>query len=176
MFRCVNESYAMITTTELTFTEAAFVAYLNLIHLCFGDIHPVGTVVELDESRLSAEIAAGFVSDDEVRYVVLTGRKVSLPGAYTDYVVDYIGRMWPEGEGSKVAPLLISNLMIKRIIHQGLVLDDKEATDLTLREQLVTGMRQSLAFASEEKQVQIMKDLNLPTAGTTDTSNEKEVS
>jgi len=42
-------------------------------------------------------------------------------------------------------------------------------------EQLVTGMRQSLAFASEEKQAQIMKDLNLPTAGTTETSNEKEV-
>lgn len=156
-----NEVTIKQLSTILSFSETTFVNYLNLIHLCFSKIHPVGTVVELDELLLTEDIAPGFSAIDDAQYVVLTGRKINLPGTYNDYVVDYIGRMWPHGEGSQVAPLLISNMMIKRIIHHGFIEERDEANDLTLREQLLTGMKQSLTFVRQPNQTDIIKGLSL---------------
>ena len=138
----------------LEFNTADFLEYLNLMMICFGEVHPLGSVVEIDETLLSEEFKKGAgvnVATGAPLYVVITGRFVSLSDDSGEYVIEYVGRLRPFGEGTKVAPLLLSRVMIKNVVHSGLVDEAEEAEVMRLRLELVDKKPLSIAFASDEQ-------------------------
>ena len=83
--------------------------------------------------------------------VTLTGRKVPLVSGFDHYIVDYLGRLWPFGEIPGNDPVLISNMMIKRVIAESYRNDYEEAFSFdVLRATQVLNQQISTAYMTTE--------------------------
>lgn len=138
-------------TSQLKLNNNQFLQYLGKIDVAFAPIYPVGTTVELDESMLTVELAELFKKEELGAVVTLTGRKISLMSGFEEYVVDYLGHLWPYGQIPGNDPILISNMMIKRVIAESLTNDYEEAfTFDSLRKTQMTKQQISTAYMKPE--------------------------
>jgi len=147
----------------LEFSIQKFLEYLNLLMICFGEVYPLGSVVEIDETLLNEEfkkaVGVNVEAGISVR-AVITGRFVSLRDDSGEYVIEYVGRLRPFGEGSKVAPLLLSRVMIKGVVHSGLADEVEEADVMRLRSELINRKPLSIAFATDEQLNDLFGDMD----------------
>ena len=149
---------------ELRFSTKQFLDYLNLLMICLGEIYPLGSVVEIDESLLRDEFKKAASVKTEMRssvQVLITGRFVPLRDDNGEYLIEYVGRVRPFGEGSNVAPMLFNRVMIKSVVHSGLVDEIEEAEVMKLRSELIYGNQISVAFATDEQLEGLFGHLNL---------------
>lgn len=107
---------------ELSFPQ--FQRYMGLIDLIFSEIYPVGSVVELDSNKLSAEVKAYFKRSESGPLVTIHARRV--PSDDRQNYIDYIGTVWPFGMLPDVEPILLNNLLIKRVVSAGLTNDEEK--------------------------------------------------
>jgi len=141
-------------STSLEFNEVKFLIYLNLLMICFGEIYPLGSVVEIDESLLNEKFQKIVELQAETRkpiYAVITGRFVSVGNDDGEYLIEYVGRLRPFGEGTKVAPLLLNKVLIKDVIHSGFVDESEESDNMKMRLEFLDKKVLSTAFATDEQ-------------------------
>ena len=137
----------------LVLSNTAFLRYLNLIDVCFLEIYPIGSVVELDLEMMSEAVRRMYQSS--IALVSISGRKVLLGDGKSHYV-DYVGRLWPFGEGPLTPPIFLSNAHIKRVVFTGMVDEaEKEFIEKVLRIDVIHSKRKSIAYIpeAEEKEV-----------------------
>lgn len=131
---------------KLTFTFKEFQQFMALIDAVFGEIYPIGTVVELDEALLPKETEQFMTNPDDGLLVVLYARKIPLED--DQQLVDYVGTLWPFGMMPDVEPLFINNLMIKRVVALGLTNDyEAQFTWNGLRMSQIQAQRYSYVFS-----------------------------
>lgn len=136
-------------TSQLSLSEDQFLQFLGKIDVAFFPIYPIGTTVELDEQLLPPNLSEMFTSEDLGARVTLTGRKIPLMEGFNQYVIDYLGYLWPFGELPNGEPILISNMMIKRVIKTAYSDDYEERfTFDVLRTTQVNSHQQSSAYMS----------------------------
>lgn len=137
-------------TSQFSLSEDQFLQFLGKVDAAFLPIYPIGTTVELDEQLLPENLSEMFTNGGLGTRVTLTGRKVPLMEGFENYVVDYLGRLWPFGELPNGEPILISNMMIKRVLETGYS-DDYEETFAfdVLRTKQLAKNQLSTAFMSE---------------------------
>lgn len=130
----------------LKFTVEALFDYLGIIDSVYSSIYPIGTVVALD-LELLPEPVRSQLSDGPGALVSLTGRKIPLREGFEDYIVDYVGRLWPFGEMPGTEPILVSNMMIEHSVQLGYrdELEDQFAEDV-LRATQLSHQQVSTAF------------------------------
>ncbi|WP_430597904.1 DUF4176 domain-containing protein [Enterococcus sp. AZ177] len=138
-------------TSQVELTNEQFLQYMGKIDVAFAPIYPVGTTVELDESMLTEELAELFKKEELGAVVTLSGRKIPLMSGFEQYIVDYLGHLWPYGEIPGNDPILISNMMIKRVIAESLTNEYEEAFAFDgLRTTQVTKQQVSTAYMKPE--------------------------
>ncbi|WP_339011745.1 DUF4176 domain-containing protein [Lactococcus garvieae] len=138
-------------TSQIGLTNEQFLQYLGKIDVAFAPIYPVGTTVELDGSMLTKELAELFKKEELGAVVTLTGRKVPLMNGFEQYIVDYLGHLWPYGEIPGNDPILISNMMIKRVIAESFTNEYEETFTFDgLRAAQVTNQQISTAYMKPE--------------------------
>lgn len=104
---------------KVKLSEADFLIFMAKVDAIYGEILPVGSVVELDETMLPYVIQEQVKNSGIAELVVLVGRKISLQEPFDRYIIDYYGYLWPIGQLATTPPITISNMMIKRVVHKG---------------------------------------------------------
>lgn len=136
-------------TSQFSLSEDQFLQFLGKVDAAFLPIYPIGTTVELDEQLLPENLSEMFTNGGLGARVTLTGRKVPLMEGFENYVVDYLGRLWPFGELPNGEPILISNMMIKRVLETGYSDDYEETFSFdVLRATQANNCQQSSAYMS----------------------------
>ena len=134
---------------ELNFTIKTFLDFLSLIDISYLEIPPIGSVVELDLDMMSEQVRRMY--QDSEALVSISGRKVML-GDGLKYFVDYVGRVWPFGEGPLTPPIFLSNAHIKRIVFTGMVDEgEEEFVQKALRRHTIDLKRKSIAYLTDEE-------------------------
>lgn len=137
--------------SQVVLTIPQFLQYIGKIDVAFAPIYPIGTTVELDESMLPESVAGMFKEGELGAIVTLTGRKVPLMSDFDHYIVDYLGRLWPFGEMPGTDPILVSNMMIKRVIMENYTNDYEEAFSFdVLRATQVLNQQISTAYMTTD--------------------------
>lgn len=138
---------------ELIFTAKDFLHFLNLIDICFSDVYPVGTVVELDLDMMPRPFRRMYTDSEAL--VSILGRKVPL-GEGLDYYVDYVGRLWPFGVEPLTPPLFLSNVLIKRVVFTGMIDEAEEKfVEKVLRSDVIDSKEKSTVYLTEEEKKEI---------------------
>jgi len=144
--------------TELKFSIEQFLRYLNLLTLCFGEIYPLGSVVELDEKLFTEEYRkiSGIKEGERSVLAVITDRFMPVPvsGSSDQHVIEYMATAYPYGDG---ATMFLNRVVIKGMIHSGLADEKEEAYVQELRENLVMSGRKSIAFLTDEERAGLAK-------------------
>ena len=123
---------------ELVLTEGQFLIFMGKIDSIYTDILPVGSVVELDMDMMPHVIKDELKDSSLKELVILTGRRIPLQSPFDRYVVDYYAYLWPIGQLPHIRPIMVSNMMIKRVVHLGLstALDEQFTLDVLRATQL----------------------------------------
>ncbi|MBC9722786.1 MAG: DUF4176 domain-containing protein [Lactobacillus sp.] len=132
-----------------------FCKVLALIDSIYTPIYPLGSVVELDESLLPSEIKQLFENSELGFLVTLHARKVAIEK--TNLIIDYVGTIWPLGMLPEVEPIIINNLMIKRIVSSGLSNEYEEKYVSFLRRKQLLQQQQSYIFSNLELTLKAVK-------------------
>lgn len=131
---------------SLVFNLTTFPTFLNLIDICFSDVHPVGSVVELDIDLLPEQVKAMYA--DSKPLASISGRKFWFGNDFACYS-DYVGRFWPFGEDHST-PLYLANVMIKRVVFTGMVDDTEEKfVAKVLRSDIIDQKSKSIVFLTD---------------------------
>ncbi|MCL1989544.1 MAG: DUF4176 domain-containing protein [Defluviitaleaceae bacterium] len=143
----------MIKRVETTFklNSETFLSYLNMLNICFGEVYPMGSVVELDGETLTESYAKAMriKPSEKPLMATITGRFIPI-GESENHFTEYMASLWPYGASDELAPLFISKMMIKRVIHQGMI-DEVEAEYVKkLRERLIAEDQRSMAFLTDK--------------------------
>ncbi|EHG11778.1 DUF4176 domain-containing protein [Streptococcus intermedius] len=109
-----------------------FLRLLVLIDKVYGEILPLGSVIQLDKSRLLDK--SMLPTEDTLIYAMITGQRVCINH---QFYLDYTGLFWPNGLMEKQEPLAISNIMIETVLFRGL-------EDNPLEDQFILGIRRKL--------------------------------
>lgn len=134
--------------SENILSFAAFRQLMALIDAIYAPIYPVGSVVELDESLLPDEVGDFFKGSELGCLVTLHARKIAIKN--THYIVDYVGTIWPLGMLPEVEPILINNLMIKRLVFNGLTNHYEEEYANHLKKQQLSDGNMGYEFFEEK--------------------------
>lgn len=157
-----NQMVSICRTEIVTLTFPQFLQLLGIVDMVFSPILPIGSTVELDESLLPENIAHDLLRSEGGSKVTLTARKINLSSDFSRYVIDYLGRLWPLGEMPGIDPILVSNMMIKRVVHEGYrdTQEEKFALDILRKEQIKDRLLSS-AFMTKEDEVLFFETFEL---------------
>jgi len=135
---------------ELKFSIEQFLEYLNLLALCFGEIYPLGSVVELDEKLFTKEFmkASGVKEGERSILAVITGRFVPVDEENDNYVIEYVATPYPSGKGTTV---FLNRVLIKGVVHSGFSDEEEDVHVRKLREELVLTDKKSIAFLTDDE-------------------------
>ncbi|MBM7643132.1 DUF4176 domain-containing protein [Streptococcus loxodontisalivarius] len=134
---------------SFTCSRSDFMTLVALIDMVYTPIYPLGTVVELDVDKMPPIFKKSL--DDTKLMVMLTGRKLQLREGYQQYILDYVGRLWPHGEQLGSAQFRVSNLMIKKVVFEGYRDDREEERAEFLRARQIAKRQRSTAFMSPKE-------------------------
>ena len=151
-FNLENDEVIVATpSVEIKFTEKLFLKYLNLMDLCFFNVLPIGSVIQLDTEMMPENFRNSF-SGSHASMFTISGRKSFIQGDFGEYYVDYVARLFPFGEGQLAQPFLISNLMIRQVIFEGFSNElEQKFVDNVLRQDLINKKGRSLSFLLDDE-------------------------
>ena len=139
---------------------AEFRRILGLIDSVYSEILPIGSVVELDLEVLPEPLQKMFKDSKIGAWISITGRKIPIREEYGNYVMGYVGYMWPFGQTTENHIFYLSNLMIQRVISKGLTMElEEEYAFEILRKSQLANERISVAFISVEEAKNLYDDL-----------------
>ncbi|MBO0428809.1 DUF4176 domain-containing protein [Vagococcus fluvialis] len=139
--------------SKITLNKEQFVHWLACCDRAFFPILPIGTTVSLDQELLSEEIRAQFEGHRQELLVTLTGRKIPVSHHDMNGVIDYVGVIYPMGTFPETPVVVLTNVMIKQVKHQGLVTEMEKEMAENLKEQQLIESRLSVTYFSEEGEV-----------------------
>jgi len=154
--RELNEVTISRLNLNIVFDFDKFLRFIGLVDICYIEILPIGSVVELDLDFVPENIKKISEKDNKGFRVMIVAQKVSIEES--EYIfADYAVTFWPFGIQKYGPPFLISNLMIKNLIHKGMSNDaEKEYLD-KVKEKLVAHKMNSFMYLtkSELKEVAV---------------------
>jgi hypothetical protein len=143
--------------TELKLPINTFLNFLNLIDICFMEVYPMGSVVELD-LEWAGENVKQLYSETEA-LVTIVARRAKVVEEF-DYFIDYVAYLWPFGLGGHTAPLYLSNHVIKRSVFTGMTNETEEQfVEVALRSDMIYGNQKSMSYLNEEEAEELEKYL-----------------
>ena len=146
---------------EVVWEEEEFLLFIGVIDAVFGEIYPIGTVVELDLELLDASLQT-MLGEAPGALVMLTGRRLPLAKDFEAYEIDYFGRVWPFGEVANIPPVFVSNMLIKNVIHMGLENEWEDQMKEALRGSQLELHQLSTTFMTQSDQVAYLTYLTTP--------------
>lgn len=139
-----------------------FLLFIGRVDAVYSEILPIGTVVELDVEMMPEIIQDMFKSSETGELVTVSGRKIPLITGFENYIVDYLGRLWPFGEIPGSNPIFVSNMMIKRVVSLGLKNEWEDEFVLNaLRTTQVSNEQVSTAFMTNEDALRYYQTLKI---------------
>ncbi|MDR1018292.1 MAG: hypothetical protein LBM02_06275 [Lachnospiraceae bacterium] len=130
-----------------------FILFCGLVDTAYSEILPLYTLVELDVDMFDDELKDMF-NNEHKALTYLTARKIPLTNGFEKYVIDYFGRLWPFGEMPDVPPIIVSNMLIKKVITKGLSDErDEKYVENVLRKMQLDYQQISTAFMPFEAAV-----------------------
>ncbi|MDR1017842.1 MAG: hypothetical protein LBM02_03985 [Lachnospiraceae bacterium] len=150
-FDYVNKRVALgVYKIEVILPYDEFVEFLSIVDINYSPIIPLYSFVELDEKFLDEDLQEMFKGRKQP-YIVITARKIKLPKEFENYIIDYLGRIWPYGEEKDNPPIIISNMMVKRVVSTGISGEGEEIySEKFLRKEQIEKKLISTAFMSEK--------------------------
>ena len=136
---------------EIKFDSTIFLKYMNLIDICYYEILPIGSVVEIDLKRFPEDFKKMYERNDEPPLFILSGRKTPAYDVNIPYYVDYVARLYPFGETDFVPSFHLSNINVKRVVHVGLTNDDEVRFTEKIRRDIVKSKVRSIGFLTEDE-------------------------
>ena len=136
--------------TELKFCVSQFLDYLNLLTLCFSNIYPLGSIVELDEKLFTKEFfnASGVKEGESSLLAVITARFVPVDENNEQQFVEYVATQYPSGA---IGVMYLNQALIKGVVHNGYSDEKEKAYVQELREELVMSNKKSIAFLTKDE-------------------------
>jgi len=145
---------------EFKLTQLQFLKFLNLIEICYGKVLPLGSVIKLDLDLIPEELRKSYHASSASSMFMISGRKSPIRGSFGEYYVDYVARMYPFGESEYMQPFLISSMMIKSVVFEGMKNElEEKFVDTVLREELVYKNSRSIGFLLDDEVEQLEQEM-----------------
>ena len=143
-------------TTSFKLTLLQFLKLLNLMDIFLVKILPLGTVIKLDLDLIPVELRKSYHASISESLFMISGRKTPIRGAFGEFYVDYIARLYPFGESEHIQPYLISSMMVGKIVFMGMTNDlETQFVDAVLREELIHKKSRSIGYLLDEEVEQL---------------------
>ena len=136
---------------EIKFDSTLFLKYMNLIDICYNEILPIGSVIEANLEGFPEGFKKLYERNAEPALFILSGRKTPAHDIDIPIYIDYVARLFPYGETDFVPAFHISNMMIKRVVHVGLINDDEVRFAEKIRQDIVKSKVRSVGFLTEDE-------------------------
>jgi len=136
---------------EIQYNILTFLQFMFLIDTCFMELIPVGSVVDVDLDYTSTSTRAMFETGNHGTLVFINDRKVSLGTGVNQFIIDYVGTIWPFGSVNTTNPIYLSNAMIKNIVHKGMTNELEQQVSLRLNLDIIDKKKKSIAYLSDEE-------------------------
>ena len=143
------ESREVIITklkVEITLSVDLFLKFLGAIDLCFGEMFPVGSVVEID-----LDYFPELKNTMSQTRAIIVGQKVTLSEEMDFLYIDYVANLWPHGNQGHTPPLFLSNVMTTAVIHLGLINEEEREHVQKMKEVIINTRQKSITFISEKE-------------------------
>lgn len=148
---------------ELTFTIEQFLKFMSLIDICFIEILPIGTVVDLYDEYLPEHLKTRVLNDNSNKglQAMIIGQTIFPDKNLTHYFADYSALLWPLGTHASNQPFFVVNVMIKNVIHKGMTNDFEQAFKDKLRNQNIFDKKKSMVYMTESDRTKIKEKLKI---------------
>jgi len=151
-----NEVIVNRLDLEVGFTYGIFLRFLDLVELCYVEVVPVGSVVELDLDFVPENIKKFAGYDNKSLYVMVVAQKIPLEN--NEHVfADYSVTLWPFGLQKYTPPFIIANLMIKNLIHKGMRNDAEKAYLDKVKEKIIVHEMSSFMYLTKDELLNLEK-------------------
>ena len=135
---------------EVTFQVQQFFKFLELIDVCFLPIIPIGSVVDIDLDMMSDTLKERIGDINQGAFVMIIAQKIALRETLEGFYADYLAVLWPFGLQERMTPFLISNMMIRNIVHKGMTNGVEEEFKARLKSKAVSDTLRSLTYITED--------------------------
>ena len=136
---------------RIELTVEQFYMLLGKIDAAISPIHPLGTVLRLNDKMLPKSLMEQTqVSDESRGLVIVTGRKLKLIEPFSNYIVDYTVSPWPMGATVGEQPMMVSNMMVDQVVAPGFSNADEEKYADVLKTAQIVNQQLSTAFMTVE--------------------------
>ena len=135
---------------EVTFTDNQFLKFMELIDLCYSPIIPLGSVVSLDINMMPESSKARIGNTNQDVLVMIIAQKVSLQESLAGFYADYMAVLWPFGAQEQITPILVSNIMVNSVIHQGMTSEVEQEYIRKIKSNTVSGVLRSITYVTED--------------------------
>jgi len=150
---------------EISFSYGRFLRFIELVELCYAEVFPIGSIVELDLELVPGRIKNSVDSNDKSLYVMIVAQKVPLENnehLYADYAVT----LWPFGLQKYTPPFFIANMMIKNMIHKGMRNETEKAYLDKIKEKIIVHEMNSFMYLrKDDLQASVNSTVNLKKKG-----------
>jgi len=146
---------------ELIFTIDQFLKFMALIDICFVEILPIGTVVDLYDEYLPESLKARVsTANSNKRLQAMIISQVVFPDEnLPNYFADYSAILWPFGTRTSKQPFFIANVMIRNVIYKGMTNDFEQAFKDKLRRQNIFDKKKSMVYMTESDRIKIKQKM-----------------
>jgi len=131
---------------ENTFTNQQFSKFIELIDTCYSQIIPLGSVVEIDSSMMPEPLKDHMETTNQGALVMIIAQKVALHEDLEGFYADYLATLWPFGAQEQLSPFLVSNMMIKNVVHRGMTNEMAELFKKSLKNKTISDNLRSIAY------------------------------
>ena len=167
--RWENEVVINWLEIELKFTREEFCSYFNLVAICFMDILPHGSIIELDGNFLGEEQHKELRLNWKIRekdpiLLRVTARLVPVE-EYEEYIdeygeqalIEYEVVQYPVALGNESLFWFVNRTLIKRVVNRDFNVSNEDIADTQkLKKEYAMSDRQFLEFVKAEKTDQLI--------------------
>lgn len=146
---------------EIKFMTKQFLRFMELIDTYFSEIIPIGSVVSIDLDEIPESLKLRMSNTNQDALMMIISQNMVLRDHLTGFYADYLAVLWPFGAQERLTPLLVSNMMIKDVLHKGMTNEVEEEFKEKLKSTTVSDNLRSVTYIEEEevKKLQVKTDM-----------------
>ena len=134
---------------EIIFPIDKFLRFIGLVDICYIEILPIGSVIELDLDFALDELKGIMGETSKAFNVMIIAQKVPLE-ENENIFADYAVTVWPFGLQKYASPFLITNLMVRNVVYRGMSNDTEKDYINKIKEKIVVHRMSSLVYMTKE--------------------------
>jgi len=143
---------------ELILSTDQFLKFMALIDMCFFEILPIGTVVNLHDEYTPENLKTRVSSNNGVQAMII-GQTIFPDKNIPEYFIDYSALLWPFGTYASKQPFFVANVMIKKVLHKGMTNDFEQAFKVKMKNQIIFDKKKSMVYLTESDRIEIEQKL-----------------